>query len=55
MTLPRFAKCEACRASASLFPGVEDSSASEGVQFLGEISPISPELPKNSQIRFFRG
>ena len=29
------------------------SSASEGVHFLGGISPISPEIPKNSQIPNF--
>jgi hypothetical protein len=31
------------------------SPASEGVHFLGRISPISPEIPQISQIRIVRG
>jgi hypothetical protein len=33
-----------------LFRCGRHSSASEGVHFWGEISPISPEIPRNSQI-----
>jgi len=53
MTSPRLADCEARRASVSLFPGVEDTSASEGVHFLGGISPISPEIFKFPKSEFF--
>ena len=45
-----------CRASASLFPRVEDTRRPARVSnFLGGISPIFPEKSKNSQIQIFRG
>ena len=56
MTSPRLAECEARRASANLFPGVEDTRRPARVStFWAESAPISPEIPRNSQIRILRG
>ena len=51
MTSPRLAECEARRASASLFPGVEDTRRPASVSsFLAESAPSpqkSPKIPKS--------
>ena len=51
MTSPRLAECEARRASASLFPGVEDTRRPARVStFWAELAPSpqkSPNIPKS--------
>ena len=51
MTSPRIAECEARRASASLFPGVEDTRQPARVfTFWAELAPSpqkSPTIPKS--------
>jgi len=56
MTSPRLAKYEARRASASLFPGVEDTRRPARVStFWAESAPSPQKSPKFFQIRIFRG
>jgi len=56
MTSPRLAECEARRASASLFPGVEDTRQPARVSTFREESGLSfQKFPKYSQIPIFGG
>jgi len=49
------AECEARRASASLFPGLEDTRRPARVStFWAESAPSLQKSPKKNQFRFFR-
>jgi len=54
MTSPRLAECEARRASASLFPSVEDTRQPARVStFWEESAPSLQKFPKISKSEFF--
>ena len=56
MTSPRLAECEARRASASLFPGVEDTRRPARVSILwAESAPSPQKSPKFLKSKFFVG